>query len=315
MKNGQGQGLATEQKIRDLSELFGMEFRIVASILKRYPRLPQRYVHVDLNSGCGYNYEAECDGSPIAFLKAANCFPELDIIPHFVELDEKRHEQLITGVVEYLVHCVVVGSFRNESGENFHTYREDNDGFLTYTFPALVERNQYGSILADPNGFDFPLAGLRIATEWAPLMDLFLNVPFNISKRVNATPNFEQRIRGMAALLKLKNDWIIRESTGQWQHSIWIGRNTDKIDEWRKRGFYKLSEPTGWAILEWCCLTAKERESNPEFYLRELRRILADAGISRPAPNGDGLAWQPLLPLRSGDDGSSPRSVSTLGPA
>lgn len=279
----QGQSSVTPLKEFQFESLLRMQSKIVSSIYSRSSSQFQ-YVHFDLNSGCGKNHDTGCDGSPLAFVEAFQDFPG-KVSGHFVDSDQPAITELRSTLST------------RESKANLHCYHEDNADFLRLKYSSLIGPNDFGSILLDPNNHVFPASELLEAITSTPKVDLFINIGFTVLKRMRATLPFKQRVHLIAGLLKCKRHWLIRKCFGRWQWSILVGRNTDKIDSWKAQEFHKLSDSYGFEILENAITTKEEREADPKLYLRELRRILADSGISLATRSSNGLAQQLLLSM------------------
>lgn len=64
----QGQGRTTEMKVHGMSAAMAVTLKVCTNpALAAFP-----YWHIDLNSGCGFNHDARCFGSPLAFLAAVS---------------------------------------------------------------------------------------------------------------------------------------------------------------------------------------------------------------------------------------------------
>ncbi len=127
----QGQSLSTIDKERQIGAMFAMNLQIV-----RQACPGEKYFHLDLNAGSGWNWRFQVPGSPVVFVEAAE-----RILGHrweawFYEIDSGRATEL---------------EARLRGVPGCHVLAEDNCGFLKAT--ARFPRNALGSVLVDPNGW------------------------------------------------------------------------------------------------------------------------------------------------------------------
>lgn len=136
---------------------------------KKCRELP--YWHVDLNSGCGYNDKADCDGSPLVFLDefihGTRRFNAL-----FCDNNVERIEQL-RAKTYFAVERSDGSSLRIQCGDNLRACHD----FAEW----IAEEDQHpelavGSWLCDPNGKnDIPLDGLKFLCRRFRRVDAILN--------------------------------------------------------------------------------------------------------------------------------------------
>jgi hypothetical protein len=161
----QGQGPTTRHKERIYGSIFKINRDIAKRICKRFP-----YIHVDLNSGSGYNEDRKCDGSPVVFhdLVASGSMDfrmiACDIDPQAV--DTLRSRELAGDNRVDIVCC-------------------DNKEI----FPLVEQRIREtqgrpymatGSVVLDPNGYlhrkQTPVDELMAFAQKYPRMDMILNL-------------------------------------------------------------------------------------------------------------------------------------------
>lgn len=243
--NYQGQSpLVTEAKQRGLSAAFAINLNIFQ---KKYSGKPYaKYMHFDLNCGCGVNAEVGCIGSPIAFMNQANAIGIERLSAHFVDSNGDAIRMLME---ENAI----------KTDKRAFTHHGDNEPFcsaIPYIVDAMGERKEYaiGSVLSDPNGTKVPFKELAALAEQCPRLDIMINVSATSFKR-----NFQYsnvRLDDQIASID-KKFWLVREPIGPWQWTIFIGRNTF-IGEHKALGFYDMDSPKGRSIVERLTYTAKE---------------------------------------------------------
>jgi hypothetical protein len=224
----QGQSDITPQK----ENAFGGIFYWDLTIQKKFASY---YHHFDLNAGCGYNHDAQCDGSPIVFLDAARRSGVGNFFAHFVDQDGNAIKELQAQVTDD--RCTV--------------YNGDNREFVK-AIPDLIRLHggnlwDLGTVLSDPNGIDIPIRELADLSRTCPRLDFVVNYPARVWKRVRAA-GFESGKLYLDEMLRLlnKKEWLIQcpllSDPHEWM--ILIGRNFP-MGEWRKMRIYKLYSPEG----------------------------------------------------------------------
>lgn len=234
----QGQSDSTEFKERGLQAAFTINLRVFCDKFKdRYT-----YWHFDLNSGCGYNNEVGCIGSPLAFLRAADSFPGLHYMAAFCDKDADALNALMQ-------RKEVKG---NDQAFCFH----GDNASLIDAIPTLIEqrgeRSDYamGLVLSDPNGFETPLDELAELGKRCPRLDVVLHWNSRI-RRLYRGQNWDFVDVDEAIEMIGKRHWLIRKPMGAHQWTVLIGRNM-RIGEHRALGFHHLDSDIGRHILHRC---------------------------------------------------------------
>jgi three-Cys-motif partner protein len=236
IKKLQGQSEdATEIKQRGLSFAFRVGLAVVQK--HRYP-----YFHFDLHAGSGYNIEADCIGSPLAFLsevRRANCE---NYFAGFCDKDKSQVKTLLSR--PELDH------------ERCRIFHGDNAEFVRM-IPAIITHNNdrifyaTGSVLSDPNGADVPIDELSWLARTCPRIDTILHWNSTIIKRLRngikpTQISLKDAIRQIG-----KTHWLIREPAGIHQFTMLIGRSY-RFNDWPAMGFYHLDSAKGQDILQRC---------------------------------------------------------------
>ena len=237
----QGQGDTTEWKQRGLGSAFFIGLKVAAE------KLPaSTYFHFDLNAGCGFNHEACCIGSPVAFFKSVEESGHKKVVAHFVDKDRSSLEQLQTLIPAGTLH---------------HTHNKD----FVSSIPSLVGHDRFavGSILCDPNGADVPFDELAAVLKDYKRLDLIINWNSTIYKRCNASP-LHSTYPQLQELPELFNKQYchIRSPLPGDRHgfTLFVGRNF-KTDGHRKLGFYSMDADQGEQIAHRLDTTAAQRKS------------------------------------------------------
>src|SRR4030095_10585909 len=138
-----GQGKTTVMKESAFRGIFWMNLAV-------QKKSPFRYHHFDLNSGCGYNHEIGCEGSPLVFLNAADAQGVSNFSAHFVDRDREAIKELLTRIA---------------GRECCTAYNGENREFIE-AIPDLISlargnpARALGTVVCDANGVDLPLRGL-----------------------------------------------------------------------------------------------------------------------------------------------------------
>jgi hypothetical protein len=233
---------ATEIKQRGLS----FAFRIGLNVIRKFPQY--RYFHFDLNAGSGFNEEAGCIGSPLAFLSAVR---RIDCSNYFAGFCDNNKEQ-----IKLLLK-------RDElDHDRCRIFHGDNAEFLMMV-PEMIhrcgERLNYavGSVLSDPNGADVPIDAIVAFARQCPRIDIIFHWNSTITKRLRNGIKPTQITLDEVTRIVPKRHWLIREPAGIHQFTILIGRNF-VFGDWPSRGFYHLDSARGQDALQRCSLTARE---------------------------------------------------------
>lgn len=175
----QGQGMFTAIKQAGLGAVFATSLDIsMGGAARAFP-----YWHIDLNAGCGWNEKADCEGSPLVFLRAA-AERGRSVRTYFCDVDPEKVRSL-RGNVESL--CL--------PHDDAHVSYVACDNAVA--LPAILkeiagaERPKYavGTCLCDPNGYPhgFPVEAIRAFAAACPRIDLVLNLNVSLFSRVLKT--------------------------------------------------------------------------------------------------------------------------------
>jgi hypothetical protein len=238
----QGQsGDATEIKQRGLS----FAFRIGLTVAKKYP--DWGYFHFDLHAGSGYNDEADCIGSPLAFLSEVRRVGSTSYFAGFCDRDRAQISSLLN---------------RPEIDHNRCRLFHGDNAELLRMVPEIIRlhgknRGTIGSVLSDPNGAEVPIDELAWLAVECPRLDIILHWNSTIVKRLRGGIKPDQMSLADAVKHIKKSHWLIREPAGIHQFTMLIGRNF-RSGDWQSVGFHHLDSPKGQAILERCNLPRHE---------------------------------------------------------
>lgn len=256
-RSSQGQSLVTEDKARGFGKAFAINLRIFQS--RFADKSWARYFHFDLNAGSGYNDEADCIGSPLAFLSAVHRLEVTNYRAFFVDISRDAVSELLK---------------RPEiaSDERSFVMHGDNAEFVR-AIPSIIEaagdkaHMAIGSVLVDDNGTGIPIHELAALAAVCPRLDLFINITATGLKRAFQTRQL--RLTDIITGIE-KQHWLIREPLGQFQWTMLLGRNV-QVNDHRAEGFYHLESKQGQQALERCNYTAAElreryRKGQPELF-------------------------------------------------
>jgi three-Cys-motif partner protein len=201
-----------------------------------------RYHHFDLNSGCGYNHEVGCEGSPLVFLNVADAQSVSNFSAHFVDRDREAIKELLT---------------RIEGRPGCTAYNGENREFVK-AIPDLIRLDHgnpakaLGTVLCDPNGIDLPLNELAQLARICPRLDFVINYPARVWKRARGAGIQSAQLYLAELLHSLdKQHWIIQEPLGCDIHEfmILVGRNFE-FKNWSRMRFHKLDSPKAGEIIQ-----------------------------------------------------------------
>jgi hypothetical protein len=247
----QGHGITTPEKEEAFRSFF--EGNLNASSLFGH------FLHVDLNCGSGWNEDALCLGSPLVFLNAVKRARRADVGAVFVDQDPVACESLRDRLRREVL----------PPGFAWSVCCQDNRRTLEL---LLREEEQFGSLVADPNGHGRGKAGN--GTDYRLLanvlarhvrMDVAINVNLNLLWQMRGW----NRARG-ADVFKADDQPGIRELIGMMPKEHWhvqfrspprgspgrgflvlIGRNGVNFKDHAARGIYRVNSPTGQRIIEY----------------------------------------------------------------
>ena len=247
---GQGQSITTEWKERGISAACTIGLRIFKATVQGKARFGIdrfRYFHFDLNAGGGFNTEANCIGSPVAFMRAAHAQQIDRVAVHLCDWDEAAIRSLLANPE--------IGQ-----DERCRIHHGDNRG-LVPAIPNILrmygEKPQFaiGSVLADPNGTDIPVEELAALSTLAPRLDFIINVnatAFKRCQRGGEIPDLIQQLN--------KKHWLIRRPTSRHHFTLLVGRNIPTGDH-AALGFFNLSTDIGQHLLRQASLNRTQIEA------------------------------------------------------
>ena len=236
IRNGIGQSKATLDKQQGLGKLLRQHMSVVYRIFKKYQVKNAIYYYIDANAGCGYNYDVDCEGSPIIFLQARE---EIGIKARafFIEINKDNVVQLDRLTKPYLNNSV-----------DFCVYSADNKTAIP-EISRVLPGGCFGLIYYDPNG----------RPDWDMISYLSKNPSlskFDILIRYNAVAekrNYQKTGKLLLDHLKdvKKQYWMIRDLLPgeNWQWTFLLGMNY-KINPWKTQRFYYTNSEEGNAILQ-----------------------------------------------------------------
>lgn len=255
-RTSQGQSLVTEDKARGFGKAFAINLRIFQS--RFADKAWARYFHFDLNAGSGYNDEADCIGSPLAFLSAVHRLEVTNYRAFFVDISRDA--------VSELLHRPEV-----TSDERSFVMHGDNAEFVR-AIPSIIEASgdrpgmAIGSVLVDDNGTGIPVHELADLAAACPRLDLFINITATGLKRAFHVRSL--RLSDIVGGID-KQHWLIREPIGAFQWTMLLGRNV-QVNDHRSEGFYHLESEQGRQVMERCNYTAAELR---EIYMKGQERL------------------------------------------
>lgn len=256
IKRTQGQGDGTRFKERRLEAIFYINLTICnkSERLRRFP-----YFHFDLYAGSGYNDQADCLGSPLAFLDAVEESGKHHFYAHFVDKDpincHKLFNRLKTSV--YADRCFV--------------HPGDNADFVEAIPYIIKARNispdhAMGSVLIDPNGHNIPWDHLIELSKLCPKLDFFINYNTTVALRIEGLKKYTYRgrLERLADVPKLlgKNYVQIATPVGARNRFVLLICRNFFTSNYARLGIYHWDSYEGESIRYRFGLSKKERGSN-----------------------------------------------------
>ena len=244
----QGQGSGTEFKERGIKAALTVSLKIAAK-----PSLSMfRYWHIDLNSGCGFNEKANCFGSPVAFIDAAQENGREDYAAFFVDMDGGAIQKLEKNVLKDNARCFSFIGDNKEALPIIAQYIKNSGDNPQYA---------HGSILVDPNGYfgkETPHEQLIEFSKEFPRIDIILNL--NTRQHTLFSANIRKERKGWTKekfnpslseipMIFNKSYWLIRGEIGSGDKFVlMVGRNI-KAGDHKALGFCHLDSETGQRIV------------------------------------------------------------------
>lgn len=241
----QGQGPTTEWKERRIQAIL----HVSQSLAKKQPHYT--YWHADLNSGSGFNENANCIGSPLAFLGAAQQAGRQNFRAVFVDHDERLIEALMKTPIGQDKRCAC---FNCDNGEILPV--------LSEMICAQERRPHYafGSLIVDPNGYfgdEVPLNQLVTFCSEFPRMDMVLNL--NVRTYQLMRPHIAKGIGkwngkvcpALSDLPKLlsRPHWLVCKVIGQRSRFVLLVGRSYKAGDHAAIGLYHMDGERGQQII------------------------------------------------------------------
>lgn len=256
----QGQGKHTRSKEEGVYAALWISFCIYSKIedLRQQP-----FFHIDMNSGCGWNHESNCAGSPLRFLELSRICDQ-----RYVTWFCDKHKPFIYQLRET---CTMRGHGGPPNEINY--FPEDNRKLLplvaesikngAFRREGVLPADAVGTLLSDPNGprpACFPFTEIRNFAEEFPNIDIILNVNCSAFARCLAVRRSGEQYMHTVQAWPAKNlteimdkiprrYWTLRnpQQGDKQRYSILIGRN-DYQGNWTKLGFYDRNSEIGTQI-------------------------------------------------------------------
>ena len=251
----QGQSkIGTEDKQRGLSSAFKINLQIFKKTASRVSWRSVRYQHFDLNCGTGFNDEAGCIGSPIAFVEMANAMGVDKFNAFFCDRDAGSLKTLMAHE-----------SVRRDECDFFWG---DNRSLIP-SIPKLIKHSTrgenlehvMGTVLSDPNGADVPIDELAWLNKQCPKLDIVINWASRAYKLHRTSPNSASRGTLKDCIDKIGKDyWLIGKPRGNFAFTLLIGRNF-KVEEHKSLGLYQLDSDIGQQWFDQLNFTENERKA------------------------------------------------------
>jgi hypothetical protein len=251
----QGQSkIGTEDKQRGLSSAFKINLQIFKKTASRVSWKPVRYQHFDLNCGTGYNDEADCIGSPVAFVEMANTMGINNFNAYFCDRDEKSLKTLMQNEAVRRNEC--------------DFFWGDNRSLIP-SIPNLIKHSSknesldkvMGTVLSDPNGADVPVDELAWLNKKCEKIDIVINWASRAYKLHRTSPNSSSRGTLKDCIDRIgKKYWLIGRPRGNFAFTLLIGRNFE-VGDHKSLGLYRLDSDIGQMYFDQLNFTEKERQA------------------------------------------------------
>jgi hypothetical protein len=254
----QGQGVSTFRKEQGFGDVFRMSLRISkAPAVAGYC-----YWHLDMNAGAGFNEKADCEGSPLVFMRAGAA-ARRGFRAYFCEAEPALAARLESRLRETPL----------PAGCQAHVLRQDNAVALQQFAVAIgrAERRPdlaVGTCLCDPNAVreGFPVEALDFFLAQFKRIDFVLNLNVSVLRRgrgarqrYESDPDAPPYFRGFKDWPDLARDLLPRFHRRHWwirnpprvnsdQFTILVGRNVETKGA-PFRDFYRLESREGQQIL------------------------------------------------------------------
>lgn len=261
----QGQSDATPDKQYGLDRVLSQWVTITKNVLKKHKWAGRSIHYVDMHAGSGYNYEVECEGSPvIAWNILQNSLEHLedkriDASAYFIEQNPLSCGAL-NDCIEDLVLSYLGGSGYESNFEELRVndvvWEGDSSKLLFSNILSNIAKKQFGLIYFDPNGIKmnkdesvFDVARRACDEPKFKYTDILIRLSGTNYKRIRKAISKHPKLRDQLATIN-KKQWICRKiyvnEKGQRDPHQWtflFGTNWSNYKAWESEGFYKIEDP------------------------------------------------------------------------
>lgn len=253
----QGQGTFTTDKQYGLDRVLAQWFSIADKISSKHRQWAGHNIHyIDMNAGTGYNYEVDCEGSPIIATKQALDHFEISgrntrVKAWFLERNKLSFRELCDRVYEKEI-------FRNMGAKNVcpTCLNGDSVKLLFNTIEPTLPQKQFGLIYFDPNGIKmnsddsvFSVVKRLANIPKFGYTDVLIRFSGTNYKRVRSVHSKYPKLSDQITAIN-KKQWICRKihinEKGQRDPHQWtflFGTNWTDYRAWESEGFYKIEDP------------------------------------------------------------------------
>jgi len=253
----QGQSTFTIDKQYGLDRVLAQWFSIAEKVTSKHHQWAGRDIHyIDMNAGTGYNYEVDCEGSPLIALRLAldkfeNTGKDTRVKAWFLERNKLNFQELCERVYEREIFKVFGAKRIDPTCLN-----GDSSKLLFDTIEPTLPQKQFGLIYFDPNGIKmnstesvFGVADQLSSMEKFKYTDILIRFAGTNYKRVRTVHSKYPPLIDQLSKIN-KKQWICRQihinEKGQRDPNQWtflFGTNWSDYRAWESEGFYKIEDP------------------------------------------------------------------------
>lgn len=239
---------ATPPKQESYRSLLDLNMKCLQYILARNRWANPELIHIDLHAGPGIDPN-DGYGSPLIWARVNRRY-KLPYRAHFFETDQNRFSELQTNMERLGINS-----------STYHLYNMDHSNAIAL-MPLRPDRNQFGTIYADPTTPDIPVEVFKEASYRWPKVDLVINIAAASYKRQIKLDHYKH-LKTQLSEIK-KEHWLIRETLKdppeiarfQWTMIVL----TNWTDYPPSKGFHSLTTDEGIEIFNRVAYTKDERD-------------------------------------------------------